>query len=86
MFECLQDFSPGQVEISKVAAHRRVADALSPLEEWCVVHNGYADQAACLAQWSRPQEFWNLFDQHVSATIACMRFSRVVQNVSSAHQ
>ena len=76
VFESIRDLSPGQIEITKVAAHQQVGEATSPLEEWCFIHNSSADQAAALAQWMRPPEFWQLCDRHVSAIIACKNFSR----------
>ena len=79
--DCLRDLKPGQVSITKVAAHQRVHRATSPLEEWCAIHNNLVDQAANQAQWLRPTEFWNLFDRHLSSTKACQSLSRTVQMV-----
>ena len=73
VFDALRDFLPEQVVITKVAAHQKVVEAASPLEEWCFIHNSH--------QGMRPTEFWTLFDQQVNTTIACRNFSRVVQRV-----
>lgn len=81
IFRALQDFEVGQVSITKVAAHQSVARAHTALEEWCFTHNAYADQAAALAQWNRPEPFWRFFAQHVNASCACRRISREVQQV-----
>ena len=81
IFEALQSFSPGQVTVTKVAAHQSVNRAQSALEEWCFTHNIYADQAAALAQRDRPGHFWPFFAQHVNATCACQRISREIQQV-----
>lgn len=81
VFECLRDFSSGQVVITKVAAHRSVEGATSPLEEWCAFHNSLADQAAARAQMKRAEGFWTLFEQHVGSTLSCRRISREVQSV-----
>ena len=79
--ECLSDFRPGQVVITKVTAHVHISSARTPLEEWCCKSNAFADRAANLAQWRRPASFWSFFDKHVASTTACMRFSREVQQV-----
>jgi ribonuclease HI len=79
--DTLRDFAPGQVEIRKVAAHQKVANAVSPAEDWCTVHNTFADHAANLAQWRRSDSFWAFFGKHVMATKACTRISREVQHV-----
>ena len=81
IFDTLRDFASGQVEIRKVAAHQRVANAVSPVEDWCTIHNTFADHAANFAQWRRPASFWEFFDRHVQATRACNRISREVQHV-----
>ena len=77
----LHDVPDGMVQVNKVTAHQRVDGAQTALEEWCFTHNAYADQAALLAQHSRPTEFWAFFQMHVEATGVCMRISRVVQNL-----
>jgi hypothetical protein len=81
IFHELQNFTVGQVSITKVTAHQSVARANTLLEEWCFTHNSYADQAANLAQWRRPDSFWTFFAQHVNATCACQKISRDIQNV-----
>ena len=81
IWECIRDFCPAQVVITKVAAHQRVCDATSPLEEWCFTHNMFADRAAAAAQWDRPVGFWDFFSCHVNSTLACRRISREVQGV-----
>lgn len=78
---CLTDFLPDQVVITKVAAHRAIGSAVTPLEEWCFLHNGLADQAALAAQWRRPVSFWQFFDRHVNAVCACKVISREIQGV-----
>ena len=81
IYDCLKDFGPGMVEISKVAAHRRICDATSPLEEWCFTHNMFADRAAAAAQFDRPEGFWDFYSRHVNSTLACRRISREIQHV-----
>ena len=81
IFDCMKDFELGQVVVHKVAAHQKIADADSPLEEWCFTHNSFADRAAAVAQLDRPSDFWELFSSHVNSTLACARISREVQVV-----
>ena len=54
----LQDLQPGQLQITKVAAHQYMQQASSPLEEWCFWHNHIVDQTAAQAQFQRPDGFW----------------------------
>ena len=81
IFSLLRDFQPNQICIRKVTAHQDLACVGGPLEEWCAIHNAYADQAANWGQWRRPQSFWHLLQRHVAATQACQHVSRIVQRV-----
>lgn len=78
---CLQDFASGQVVVTKVAAHRTIDSAFTPLEEWCFGYNSLADQAANLAQWNRSDQFWAFFDMHVNTVTASRMLSRKIQGV-----
>ena len=82
--DVLLHFEPGQVIITKVRAHQLIAEAESPLEEWCFWHNCMADKAASLAQQCRPQGFWEFYSSHVSAVQTCESISRQVQKVQLA--
>ena len=79
--DALQDFVDGQVIVTKVAAHRAVNAACSPLEEWCFWHNQVVDQAASRAQLLRPAEFWGFYSKHVNAVLSCHTISRQIQTV-----
>lgn len=79
--DALQEFSAGQVYITKVAAHRAVETADSPVEEWCFWHNHIVDKAASHAQHLRPEEFWTFYSTHVNAVISCQTISRQIQTV-----
>ena len=79
--ECLHNFAPGQVVITKVAAHLPMAQALTPLEDWCFFHNHFVDRAAVMVQWQRPAEFWTFFSRHILAVEASRTISRHVQTV-----
>ena len=79
--EALGDLVGVQVSITKVAAHRAIDLAMTPLEEWAFWHNHVADQAAAQAQWDRPSWFWDFYAGHVSSTLACHDLSRKVQRV-----
>ena len=80
----LQEYQSGQIQVAKVAAHQRVCRAQTALEEWCFSHNAYVDQAAQLAQWMRPAEFWPQFASHVQACEAAQCISRTVQRLMLA--
>eukprot|EP00435_Cladocopium_sp_Y103_P068408 s83_g31.t1 len=53
--------------VTKVAAHRSVAIAASPMEEWCFLHNHFSDRAAGRANLSRDADFWDLAHRHFQA-------------------
>ena len=57
----------GLVQITKVTAHMIPAHASSPLEEWCCLHNNFADRTAVRANMCRLPEFWHLLTRHVQA-------------------
>ena len=79
--KALGDFSPGQVSITKVTAHQKLADVSSPLEEWCFHFNHLVDRAAALAQGQRSNGFWEFYARHAQAVHACSDFSRRIQHV-----
>ena len=81
VFDCLSEFFPGQVAVTKVAAHQGFSNVQSPIEEWCVFHNHLADRAALYAQMQRPVDFWPFYAKHVSAVTASRDLSRTVQRV-----
>ena len=81
IFDALQNFVPGQVVITKVAAHQKLSAARNPLQEWCFQHNGFADAAAAQAHYMRPQEFWDFYAKHVAAIISARELARTVQTV-----
>ena len=57
------------VSITKVAAHCEVNSAGPFLEEWCSLHNSFADHAAGLANENRPPAFWDVLRRHVQACL-----------------
>ena len=77
----LCEFHSDQVCITKVAAHRDVHLAVTPLEEWAFWHNHLADQAASGGHFCRPSWFWEFYSGHVSSITACHDISRKVQGV-----
>lgn len=69
------------VHVTKVAAHKSVNAAVSPLEEWCFLHNHFSDQTAGRANLQRPAAFWTLLQKHVQACWHCDRWNADVQKV-----
>lgn len=69
------------VQITKVMAHQSIADACSPLEEWCFIHNQCADHAAARANAMRDGAFWNLLMLHAQACQAVDRWNSAIQQV-----
>jgi len=68
-----------RVQIFKVAAHRTLQSARNAKEMWQFFHNGFADNAARLANHARSEQFWTLWDEHVQATHAARTLSQQVQ-------
>ena len=66
---------------TKVAAHRRPEDAQTPLEEWCFLHNQFADHAAAKAQDHRPGYFWDLLARHTAACVRVDSWNSQIQHV-----
>ena len=81
MYDTIGDFQPGQIVLRKVVAHQNTLHAISPLDEWCIAQNSFADAAAACAQWQRPAEFWTWYAHHVNSVCACRDISRQVQQV-----
>ena len=69
------------IQCTKVAAHQCLEDAASPLEEWCFLHNRFADHAASLAQERRPYAFWELLQRHVQACMKIGVWNSQIQKV-----
>ena len=74
----------GHVGVFKVAAHKSVHDASNCVEEWCIRNNAMADRAAVRANFSRPQHFWALLDEHLTALSFVREVSRHVQHLQLA--
>ncbi|CAL1136402.1 unnamed protein product [Cladocopium goreaui] len=70
-----------QIQITKVLAHRDVSAANSPLEEWCFLHNQYADRAAARANECRDASFWPLLARHASACRSVDEWNTTIQQV-----
>eukprot|EP00435_Cladocopium_sp_Y103_P026104 s1941_g6.t1 len=73
--------SQQRISITKVAAHRSVAAAASPLEEWCFMHNHYSDRVACRANQCRTAAFWDLAQRHFHACLLMDRWNMQVRTV-----
>jgi len=73
--------TPVEVQCTKVAAHRCLTEAASPLEEWCFLHNQFADHAASQAQEGRPSGFWELLQRHVKACVKIDGWNSQIQQV-----
>lgn len=69
------------VHCTKVAAHRRLEEAQTPLEEWCFLHNQFADHAAAKAQDHRPAYFWDLLARHTAACVKIDSWNAQIQSV-----
>eukprot|EP00435_Cladocopium_sp_Y103_P059804 s2_g21.t1 len=80
VFQAVHDLPPGSVSVNKVLAHQDGAGD-SPLEDWCFLHNRWADRAAVRANFTRPRSFWDLVRAHELATSIACHISRSVQNV-----
>lgn len=76
------DISAGaHVQITKVKAHCTVSSANSPLEEWCYLHNQFADRAAVRANESRGEEFWLLLARPATACRSVDEWNSCIQQV-----
>ena len=71
------------VQVTKIAAHRSIASACSPLEEWGFVHNGFADRAAASANQARGAEFWDILARHSQACLTVDHWNAMIQTVCS---
>ena len=69
------------VQVTKIAAHRSIASACSPLEEWGFVHNGFADRAAASANQARGAEFWDILARHSQACLTVDHWNAMIQKV-----
>lgn len=69
------------VQVTKIAAHRSIASACSPLEEWGFVHNGFADRAAASANQARGAEFWDILARHSQACLTVDHWNAMIQTV-----
>ena len=67
------------VQIYKVAAHRTLQSARTAIEVWQFFHNGFADNAARLANHARSEQFWTLWEEHVQQTQLAQTLSHQVQ-------
>lgn len=79
--EDLASVGSSAVQITKVAAHKDVKLAMSPLEEWCFLHNQFSDHAAGRANAHRDGEFWSLLMRHVQACKHVDRWNAEIQRV-----
>ena len=68
-------------EITKVQAHRDALAAPTALEEWCYLHNSFADRAAAYANSARGSDFWKLFSRHVNACKQIDEWNGQIQQV-----
>ena len=80
IFHAVSDLPPGSVQVTKVQAHVGT-EGSSPFEDWCLLHNHWADRTAVRANFNRPESFWKVFHAHVHACAVAQRLSRVVQDV-----
>jgi len=81
IFNDLQTLGRQNVLITKVAAHKSICHAESPLEEWCFLHNHFSDQTAGRVNMQRPRVFWDLLERHVQACLLTDRWNVEVQRV-----
>lgn len=68
-------------EITKVQAHQDARSAPTALEEWCYLHNSFADRAAVRANSLRGSDFWELFPRHVQACVKVDSWNSQIQMV-----
>lgn len=69
------------VQITKVTAHQTLDSACSPLEEWCFLHNRYADHSAARANEMRDFAFWQLLALQAQACRAVDEWNATIQQV-----
>lgn len=81
IYEELQQLPPGDVEITKVAAHQQKELAESEFELWVVVNNLLADRAARLANLCRSPEFWKFYHHHVDEVTRTAEVGLMIQQV-----
>ena len=72
------------VAIFKVPAHRALHSATTRREAWQFFHNDYADKAARLANQSRPQAFWQVWEQHAQAVVKAHNIFQQVRTLQIA--
>ena len=80
LYNALLDLGDCPVSITHVAAHR-FGQELSPLEEWCFLHNQWADRTAVRMNFARSPDFWALFSKHTNQVSAAKEISTQVQRV-----
>lgn len=67
MVELAVDLGPHKIAILKVPAHENKAHYENELEHWILDGNAAADHAAGMANKARPQEIWQLWNDHVQS-------------------
>eukprot|EP00434_Breviolum_minutum_P018852 symbB.v1.2.016628.t2/scaffold1241.1/size129723/3 len=73
-------FPAGRVMVGKVPAHEDVASAETELERWAMIGNHAADRAAASANFSRGDDFWNLWRDHVRALVNFEETSQLIRD------
>eukprot|EP00435_Cladocopium_sp_Y103_P071966 s172_g38.t2 len=79
--DLLNEIGRDSVQITKVAAHQDTSSTVSGFEAWCYLYNGLADQAAQLANMTRPDSFWTLHKQYIAETEAAQSLAIALQRV-----
>ena len=72
----------GRVQVRKVPAHDDCDRAQDVVHEWAVIQNDAADAAAKLANMTRSEEFWALWD---SVRLQCNVESRRAETILALH-
>ena len=80
VFHAVGDLPAQSVQVTKVQAHIGTVGS-SPFEDWCLLHNNWADRTALRANFNRPASFWNVYNAHVVACAISHKISRAVQMV-----
>ena len=70
ILESVERFGLDRVKVFKTAAHKQIFQAKSQREAWLIRHNNMVDFVAKQANLNRPQQFWQVWREHVVAVHA----------------
>ena len=68
----------GQVSVYKVMARVSLTSVSDDIQRWLVLHNVLADEAARVANLTRPDSFWQLWERHSGQVEAHLWLARHV--------